>query len=64
MSGARHALADRKDDLYETPDVAVRALMRVENLPLRIWEPACGRGAIVRVLRAAGQQNIVRKGTG
>jgi hypothetical protein len=54
MSGARHALADRKDDLYETPDVAVRALMRVENLPLRIWEPACGRGAIVRVLRAAG----------
>jgi hypothetical protein len=54
VSGARHALADRKDDLYETPDVAVHALMRVENLPLRLWEPACGRGAIVRVLRAAG----------
>src|SRR4029077_1753590 len=50
----RHPLAGRRDDLYETPDVAVHALMRVENLPLRIWEPACGRGAIVRVLRAAG----------
>ena len=54
MSEIKHALADRKDDLYETPDVAVHALMRVEKLPHRVWEPACGRGAIVRVLRAAG----------
>ena len=26
----------------------------METLPLTIWEPAAGRGAIVKVLRAAG----------
>jgi hypothetical protein len=29
----RHSLADRGDDLYETPPVVVRALLRVEKLP-------------------------------
>jgi hypothetical protein len=53
-----HKLADRKDDLYETPDVAVRALLKVEQLPRRIWEPACGPGAIVRVLRDAGHEVV------
>jgi hypothetical protein len=48
----RHALSERRDDLYETPAVAVEALLRHERLPHRIWEPACGRGAIVNVLRA------------
>jgi len=52
----RHALAERKDDLYETPDVAVEALLRVEPLPDPIWECACGPGRIVRVLRAAGHK--------
>jgi hypothetical protein len=50
----RHALADRRDDLYETPDVATIALLKAEKLPHFIWEPACGPGAIVRVLRAHG----------
>lgn len=50
----RHVLADRKDDLYETPPEAVKALLRVEQLPKSIWEPAAGRGAIVDVLRASG----------
>ena len=50
----RHTLADRKDDLYETPAVAVHALLRAEDLPRHLWEPAAGRGAIVNVLRAAG----------
>ncbi len=49
-------LADRKDDLYETPPVAVEALLRVEHMPQVVWEPACGPGSIVRVLRAAGRQ--------
>jgi hypothetical protein len=53
---ARHALADRGDDLYETPPEAVAALLKVENLPHRIWEPCCGPGAIARVLRAAGHE--------
>lgn len=51
---AKHALKDRKDDLYESPEVAVEALLAVERLPPFIWEPACGPGAIVRVLRRNG----------
>ncbi len=51
-----HALAGRKDDLYETPEVATRALLKAEALPEIIWEPACGPGAIVRVLREAGHK--------
>lgn len=50
----RSPLAERKNDLYETPIEAVRALLAAERLPTGIWEPACGRGAIVRPLRAAG----------
>lgn len=46
----------RKDDLYETAPEAVAALQSVENLPSVIWEPACGPGSIVRVLRSAGHQ--------
>jgi len=52
----RRLLVERGDDLYETPTVAVEALLRVERLPQRLWEPACGRGAIVRPLRAAGHE--------
>lgn len=47
-------LKQRKDDLYETPDAAVRALLGIEKLPTCLWEPACGPGAIVRRLRSAG----------
>lgn len=50
----RAPLEDRKDDLYETPDVAVHALLRVERLPHHIWECACGPGRIVKILRATG----------
>lgn len=51
---AKARLADRGNDLYETPAVAVQALLSAEALPRHIWEPACGPGAIVRVLRDAG----------
>src|SRR5262245_57265802 len=50
----RHTYKERGMDLYETPIEAVTSLMFAERLPLRIWEPAAGRGAIVRPLRAAG----------
>jgi hypothetical protein len=56
-----HTLAERKHDLYETPACAVEALLRAEPLlqqPRHIWEPACGRGNIVNVLRAAGHKVI------
>lgn len=55
---ARAALVDRKDDLYETPLPAIRALLSVEPVPLTVWEPACGPGAIVGELRAAGRAVI------
>ena len=54
----RHPNAERGVDLYETPPVATEALLRVEQIPQRIWEPAAGRGAIVRVLRDAGHTVI------
>lgn len=50
----RHRLADRGSDLYETPPEATRTLLTIEKVPHRIWEPACGPGAIVRVLEDNG----------
>ena len=55
----RHALAERGNDLYESPGVAPAALLLHEPLLKSrarggIWEPCAGRGAISRVLRAAG----------
>ncbi len=50
----RHSLADRQWDCYQTPAVAVRALLAHETFPKVVWEPACGPGAIARVLMAAG----------
>lgn len=50
----RHKIRDRKNDLYETPPQATRALLRTMHLPPQVWEPACGPGAIVRVMRDAG----------
>lgn len=52
----RTPYAERGDDLYETPEVAVEALLR--HVPVRgpVWEPACGPGAIVRVLRRHGYE--------
>jgi hypothetical protein len=52
----RHPLKERGSDCYETPPEATLALLRAEKLPHHLWEPAAGRGSIVRVLRAAGYQ--------
>lgn len=65
----RHALAERKDDFYETPECATLALLRHElGLRTRIWEPACGKGAIATVLQAAGHEvictDLVERGFG
>lgn len=53
-----HPLKERGNDLYETPLVAVRALLKAENVPAVVWEPAAGPGAIVRELRASGRTVI------
>ena len=39
---ARGTLAERRHDLYETSPAAVEALLRVEDVPSLVWEPACG----------------------
>ena len=54
--GPQTPLSDRKDDLYETPECATKALLACESLPVGIWEPACGRGAIASVLTVAGHK--------
>lgn len=58
MKKQRHRLVDRGDDCYETSPQAVHALLRVEKIPHRIWEPCCGSGNIVQVLRDAGHQVV------
>src|ERR1700682_2591439 len=64
----RHSDSARGNDLYETPEVATLSLLVVEPLPPIILEPACGRGAISKVLRSAGhtviENDIVDYGLG
>jgi hypothetical protein len=54
----RAPLKEHRGDCYDTPPVAVSALLKVESLPKRIWEPACGTGNIVKALRDAGHHVI------
>lgn len=43
-------------DFYPTPPEAVEALLRVETFTGTMWEPACGDGAICKVLEAHGHK--------
>ena len=45
-------------EFYPTPPEAVRALLSVEKFEGDIWEPACGDGAISKVLISAGHKVI------
>lgn len=47
-----------RDDFYPTPPKATRSLLHVEKFPSPVWEPACGDGAISRVLTEAGHTVI------
>jgi len=57
-----------KDDFYPTPPAGTRALLLVEHFDGAIWEPACGDGAISRVLVAHGHEvfstDLVDRGYG
>jgi hypothetical protein len=56
---AMHPYAERGDEVYETPECAIRALLKVESFgPGAIWEPACCRGSLVRVLRETGRRVV------
>lgn len=54
------AYSERGLDFYPTPPIAVHALMRAVRLPQVLWEPCCGDGAIVKVLRQAGHTVIAQ----
>lgn len=43
-----------ENDFYPTPPEAVEALLAVEKFDGLIWEPACGDGAICKVLESHG----------
>ena len=45
-------------EFYPTPPEAVRALLSVETFDGDIWEPACGDGAISKVLTDTGHRVI------
>jgi hypothetical protein len=47
-----------KDDFYPTPVAATRALLARETFGPRIWEPACGDGAISKVFAEAGHDVV------
>lgn len=57
-----------KDDFYPSPPEAIEELLRVEKFNGPIWEPACGDGAISKVLKAAGHHvestDLVDRGYG
>lgn len=54
----RAPFKERPGDCYDTPPAAVHALLKVERLPWLVWEPACGSGNIVKVLRDAGHEVV------
>ncbi len=50
--------ARERDDFFPTPERATRALLAVEAFDGPIWEPACGDGAISKILRGAGYETV------
>jgi hypothetical protein len=54
--GSFGLMEDERDphDNYETPPEAVRMLLDHVALRGRVWDPSCGRGAIVKALIDAG----------
>lgn len=51
--------AEKGDQLYETPAEATRTLIALESFSETFKEPFVGRGAILRVMEAAGYEGVV-----
>lgn len=58
VAGIIPSVDRERDDFYPTPPEGTRALLAVEQFHGSIWEPACGCGAMSRVLEAAGHEVI------
>ena len=48
----------QREGFYRTPAETTRALLKVEKFPARVWEMACGDGAIAVVLIDAGYDPV------
>jgi len=69
MAASTKAPKDRQaDDFYSTPRSTIEQLLAVEPFDGSIWEPACGDGAISRVLQEHGahvvSSDLVDRGYG
>lgn len=58
MRSKAERLPREANDFYKTPPHCTRALLAVETFPGAVWEPACGDGAISRVLESAGHEVV------
>jgi hypothetical protein len=50
LVGSSDQCERQPDDFYETPAIATEELLSREKFPEIIWEPACGSGAISKIL--------------
>lgn len=66
--GAARGFAREEHDFYPTDPALTRALLHVEGFIGGVWEPACGDGAMSRVISARGHSTVstdlVRRGFG
>lgn len=65
---APDAINREVNDFYSTPSVMTEALLSVEKFEGSVWEPACGNGAISRVLESNGYNvkstDLIERGYG
>ena len=70
MTGGATAAKRRDDDFYPTPPDCTLALLRAEDrfMPRHVWEPACGDGAMARLIGGSGRKveatDLVARGYG
>ncbi len=56
VAGGNSQKGRRKNDFYATPSECTFSLAAYMNIPVRVWEPACGSGAISAVLSNLGHE--------
>jgi len=68
VAGGNSTKGREKDDFYPTPDECVLSLINNVAIPQSIWEPACGDGAISKILEQNGHDvystDLVYRGYG
>jgi hypothetical protein len=58
-------IRDRVDnDFYATPTESTKAILAVEEIIYPCWEPACGDGAIAKLIKGCIASDLVYRGYG